>query len=221
MLAGVQSRRMDITIGGVAWTKDRQKQGLFTDPPYYSPPAMAVALRQVVQDHRRSEGPEPRHRRGLCLGQVDPGRPRREAARLPRRQRRLRRPRPRAASTSASWTRCIIIAAAEGSDPSEDQDRVPDAADRRPGQGQARLRVLPARTRPASTCPRRPPSWRRRSPPQIDAMYKNGELAKLIKKYGGDPDAVPEARRRRWPPHGAASTGRPTGTHRPSTPPEQ
>ncbi|MGI5452350.1 substrate-binding periplasmic protein [Streptomyces sp. CA-249302] len=38
MLAGVQSRRVDITIGGVAWSADRQKQGLFTDPPYYSPP---------------------------------------------------------------------------------------------------------------------------------------------------------------------------------------
>ncbi|NKE57733.1 amino acid ABC transporter substrate-binding protein [Lentzea sp. PSKA42] len=42
MLAGVQSQRVDITIGGVAWSADRQKQGLFTDPPYYSPPAMAV-----------------------------------------------------------------------------------------------------------------------------------------------------------------------------------
>jgi ABC-type amino acid transport substrate-binding protein len=42
MLAGVQSRRVDITLGGVAWTAERQKQGLFTDPPYYSPPAMAV-----------------------------------------------------------------------------------------------------------------------------------------------------------------------------------
>jgi polar amino acid transport system substrate-binding protein len=42
MLASVQARRVDITIGGVAWTAERQKQGLFTDPPYYSPPAMAV-----------------------------------------------------------------------------------------------------------------------------------------------------------------------------------
>ena len=42
MLAGVQSRRYDITIGGVAWSKTRQEAGLFTDPPYYSPPAMAV-----------------------------------------------------------------------------------------------------------------------------------------------------------------------------------
>ena len=43
MLGSVQSRRVDITIGGVAWTKERQQQGLFTDPPYYSPPAMGVA----------------------------------------------------------------------------------------------------------------------------------------------------------------------------------
>jgi ABC-type amino acid transport substrate-binding protein len=42
MLAGVQSGRVDISIGGIAWTAERQKQGLFTDPPYYSPPAMAV-----------------------------------------------------------------------------------------------------------------------------------------------------------------------------------
>jgi polar amino acid transport system substrate-binding protein len=42
MLGNVQSRRVDISIGGIAWTKDRAKVGLFTDPPYYSPPAMAV-----------------------------------------------------------------------------------------------------------------------------------------------------------------------------------
>jgi polar amino acid transport system substrate-binding protein len=42
MLAGVQDDRYDITVGGVAWTAKRQASGLFTDPPYYSPPAMAV-----------------------------------------------------------------------------------------------------------------------------------------------------------------------------------
>jgi polar amino acid transport system substrate-binding protein len=42
MLGGVQSRRVDITVGGVAWTEERQQEGLFTDPPYYSPPAMGV-----------------------------------------------------------------------------------------------------------------------------------------------------------------------------------
>jgi polar amino acid transport system substrate-binding protein len=42
MLASVQTHRVDISIGGIAWTAARAKQGLFTDPPYYSPPAMAV-----------------------------------------------------------------------------------------------------------------------------------------------------------------------------------
>jgi ABC-type amino acid transport substrate-binding protein len=42
MLAGVQSGRYDVTIGGVAWTAEREQSGRFTDPPYYSPPAMAV-----------------------------------------------------------------------------------------------------------------------------------------------------------------------------------
>lgn len=42
MLGGVQSHRDDITIGGVGWSKDRAEKGLFTDPVYYSPPAMAV-----------------------------------------------------------------------------------------------------------------------------------------------------------------------------------
>jgi polar amino acid transport system substrate-binding protein len=42
MLGNVQSHRVDITVGGVAWTAERQKEGLFTDPPYYSPPAMGV-----------------------------------------------------------------------------------------------------------------------------------------------------------------------------------
>ena len=42
MLGGVQSHRVDMSIGGIAWSADRQKEGLFTDPAYYSPPAMAV-----------------------------------------------------------------------------------------------------------------------------------------------------------------------------------
>jgi ABC-type amino acid transport substrate-binding protein len=42
MLGGVQSRRVDMAVGSVGWTEDRQKQGLFSDPPYYSPPTMGV-----------------------------------------------------------------------------------------------------------------------------------------------------------------------------------
>jgi ABC-type amino acid transport substrate-binding protein len=62
MLGGVQSRRVDISIGGIAWTKERQAQGLFTDPPYYSPPAMAV--------HGDKQYPTVESLKGLSLGTV-------------------------------------------------------------------------------------------------------------------------------------------------------
>jgi len=42
MLNSVQSGRADITIGGIGWSKERSEKGLFTDPVYYSPAAMAV-----------------------------------------------------------------------------------------------------------------------------------------------------------------------------------
>lgn len=39
-LAGIQSHRYEIGVGGVAWTKERAATGLFTDPLYYSPVVM-------------------------------------------------------------------------------------------------------------------------------------------------------------------------------------
>ncbi|WP_433472368.1 substrate-binding periplasmic protein [Spirillospora sp. CA-142024] len=62
MLGSVQSRRADITIGGIAWTKERQAQGLFTDPPYYSPPAMAV--------RGNAQYPTVENLKGLSMGTV-------------------------------------------------------------------------------------------------------------------------------------------------------
>jgi polar amino acid transport system substrate-binding protein len=56
MLASVQSQRADITIGGIAWSDARQKVGLFTDPPYYSPPAMAVHGSDNYQTVKSLEG---------------------------------------------------------------------------------------------------------------------------------------------------------------------
>jgi ABC-type amino acid transport substrate-binding protein len=41
MLSGVQTRRVDIAIGGIAWSASRAAVGIFTDPPYYSPVALA------------------------------------------------------------------------------------------------------------------------------------------------------------------------------------
>ena len=56
MLGSVQTRRVDISIGGIAWTADRQKEGLYTDPPYYSPPAMAVASGKTFKTLEDLEG---------------------------------------------------------------------------------------------------------------------------------------------------------------------
>lgn len=41
LLAGVQSGRYDMGIGGISWTEERAKAGIFTDPPYYSPAVLA------------------------------------------------------------------------------------------------------------------------------------------------------------------------------------
>ena len=62
MLAAVQSQRADITVGGIAWSDARRKVGLFTDPPYYSPPAMAV--------HGAANYPDVASLEGKALGTV-------------------------------------------------------------------------------------------------------------------------------------------------------
>lgn len=41
MLSDVQTDRVDVAIGGIAWSASRAGVGLFTDPPYYSPVALA------------------------------------------------------------------------------------------------------------------------------------------------------------------------------------
>jgi polar amino acid transport system substrate-binding protein len=66
MLGGVQSHRVDITVGGVAWSQERQRQGLFTDPPYYSPPAMGVRSGKTYSTVQDLEG----QRLGTVTGYV-------------------------------------------------------------------------------------------------------------------------------------------------------
>jgi polar amino acid transport system substrate-binding protein len=55
VLGNVQSHRVDLGIGGIGWGKERSQKGLFTDPVYYSPPAIAVggdARYATVEDFR-------------------------------------------------------------------------------------------------------------------------------------------------------------------------
>jgi len=184
MLAGVQSRRVDITIGGVAWTAERQKQGLFTDPPYYSPPAMAVRSGEHYATVRDLEG--------LDLGTVEgyvwvksiqavPG------AKL--------HAYPDgngvfddlgAGRIKVGFLDPLLIIAAQKERPDrkiETQYLTPPTA--------AEVKQHPAYDffRPYMTSfylPKQEPKLEKAISEQIRAMYASGELTKLIQKWGGE-----------------------------------
>jgi ABC-type amino acid transport substrate-binding protein len=56
MISGVQTHRYDITTGGIAWSDERQKLGLFSDPLYYSPTALGVTNGKTYQSFKDLEG---------------------------------------------------------------------------------------------------------------------------------------------------------------------
>jgi ABC-type amino acid transport substrate-binding protein len=186
MLASVQSRRVDITIGGVAWTADRQKQGLFTDPPYYSPPAMAVRdgeTYKTVDDFR-----------GLDLGTVEgyvwvksiqavPG------AKL--------HAYPdgngvfddlAAGRIKVGFLDPLLIIAAQQQRPElkiQTQYLTP------PTDAEVKAQPAYAYFRPYMTSfylPKQSPKLEKAISEEIRTMYANGELTKLIEKYGGQPN---------------------------------
>ena len=186
MLASVQSRRVDITIGGVAWTADRQKQGLFTDPPYYSPPAMAVRSGekfQTIDDFK-----------GLDLGTVEgyvwvksiqavPG------AKL--------HAYPDgngvfddlgAGRIKVGFLDPLLIIAAQKQRPElkiETQYLTP------PTDAQVKAQPAYEYFRPYMTSfylPKQSPKLEKAISDEIRKMYANGEMTKLIEKYGGKPD---------------------------------
>jgi ABC-type amino acid transport substrate-binding protein len=186
MLAGVQSRRVDITIGGVAWTAERQKQGLFTDPPYYSPPAMAVRAGQTFSTLADLEG----HELGTVEGYVwvkaiqqVPGATLRafpdatgvfddlSAGRL-----------------DVGFLDPLIIIAAQQERPElniETQYLTP------PTDDEVTAHPEFAYFQPYMTSfylPKQAPKLEAAISAQIRKMYEDGSLAELIKKYGGDPD---------------------------------
>ncbi|WP_329227165.1 transporter substrate-binding domain-containing protein [Streptomyces canus] len=186
MLAGVQSRRVDITVGGVAWSADRQKQGLFTDPPYYSPPAMAVRNGKTYKTVDDLEN--------LNLGTVEgyvwvksiqsvPG------AKL--------HAYPDAngvfddlgaGRVDVGFLDPLLIIAAQKERPElkiSTQYLTPPTA--------AEVKAKPAYAyfQPYQTgfyLPKKATKLERAISAQIDAMYTNGEMAKLVEKYGGDPE---------------------------------
>jgi polar amino acid transport system substrate-binding protein len=186
MLAGVQSHRVDVTIGGVAWSADRQKQGLFTDPPYYSPPAMAVRSGKsykTVDDLK-----------GLSLGTVEgyvwvksiqsvPGA---ELHAYPDATGVLDD--LGAGRVDVGFLDPLIIIAAQQQRPElkiSTQYLTPPTA--------AEVKAKPAYAyfQPYQTgfyLPKQATKLEKAVSAQIDAMYENGEMAKLVEKYGGDPE---------------------------------
>ncbi|MGW1022342.1 substrate-binding periplasmic protein [Streptomyces sp. NPDC002577] len=186
MLAGVQSRRVDITIGGVAWSADRQKQGLFTDPPYYSPPAMAVRsgkTYKTVDDLK-----------GLQLGTVEGYVWVKSIQAVPGAELHAY---PDANGVfddlgagriDVGFLDPLIIIAAQKERPDlkikTEYLTTPTAAE---------VKAKPAYQyfQPYQTgfyLPKKATRLEKAISAQIDAMYANGEMAKLVKKYGGDPE---------------------------------
>jgi len=186
MLASVQSRRVDITIGGVAWTAERQKQGLFTDPPYYSPPAMAVRSGQRYKTVKDLEG----HQLGTVEGYVwvkaiqqVPGATLRAfpdangvfddlgAGRL-----------------DVGFLDPLLVIAAEKERP---ELNIRTEYLTPPTDAQVEEHPEYAYFQPYMTSfylPKESPKLAAAISREIRAMYGNGELTALIRKYGGDPD---------------------------------
>jgi polar amino acid transport system substrate-binding protein len=189
MLAGVQSRRVDITVGGVAWTAERQKQGLFTDPPYYSPPAMAVRSGQTFRTVNDLEGLDLGTVKGYVWVksiQAVPG------AKL--------HAYPDgngvfddlgAGRIDVGFLDPLIIIAAQKERPGlsiETQYLTPPTAQ------QVEERPAYEFFRPYMTSfylPKQAPKLEKAISAEIRSMYQSGDMKKLIEKWGGDPKGSP------------------------------
>jgi polar amino acid transport system substrate-binding protein len=185
MLAGVQSRRVDITIGGVAWSADRQKQGLFTDPPYYSPPAMAVRSGRTYNTVSDLEG--------LNLGTVEGYVWVKSIQAVPRAELHAY---PDAngvfddlgaGRVDVGFLDPLIIIAAQKQRPDL---KIATEYLTPPTAAQVEAKPAYAYFQPYQTgfyLPKKATKLERAISARIDAMYRDGEMAKLVEKYGGDP----------------------------------
>jgi ABC-type amino acid transport substrate-binding protein len=185
MLASVQSRRVDITLGGVAWSEDRQKAGLFTDPPYYSPPALAVRSGKTYRTVKDLEG--------LDLGTVSGYVWVKSIKAIPGAKLHAYPNAPAvfddlgAGRIDVGFLDPLLIIAAQKQRPGlhiATQYLTP------PTQQQVKEHPAYEFLRPYMTgfyIPKQEPNLEKAVSAEIRAMYKNGQLAKLIKKWGGAP----------------------------------
>lgn len=186
MLSGVQTRRDDIAIGSIAWSASRAAKGLFTDPAYYSPTAMAVVDGKKYSTIANLKGAN--------IGTVDgyiwvpaikaiPGAhvhiyPDANAVFADLQAGRL----------DVAFLDPLIVIAKQKEDPSANFTaqylRPPSAADI---AAHPALKAF-APYMVAFYLPKQEPKLTAALNQQIDAMYKDGTLARLVAKYGGSPE---------------------------------
>ncbi len=186
MLGGVQSRRVDVAIGGIAWSEARQKEGLFTDPAYYSPPAMAVHGSENYSTIADLEGKDLGTVTGYVWVKAIQEIPGAELHAYPDANGVLND--LSSGRIQAGFLDPLIIIDAKAKRPDFDfttQYLTPPTAEQ--------IKAVPALEYLAPYqvsfyVAKQEPKLEAALSKEIDAMYQNGKLAELIKKYGGDPE---------------------------------
>ena len=186
MLGGVQSRRVDVAIGGIAWSADRQKEGLFTDPAYYSPPAMAVHGSEKYSTIADLEGKDLGTVTGYVWVKAIQAIPGATLHAYPDANGVLND--LSSGRIQVGFLDPLIIIDAKAKRPDFDfttQYLTPPTADQ--------VKAVPALEYLAPYqvsfyVAKQEPKLEAALSKEIDAMYQNGKLAELITKYGGDPE---------------------------------
>jgi polar amino acid transport system substrate-binding protein/cystine transport system substrate-binding protein len=185
MLASVQARRVDISIGGIAWSVARQKVGLFTDPPYYSPPAIAVHGNTTYPDIASLEGKTLGTVTGYVWVKGIQEVPNATARTYPNANGVFED--LAAGRIDVGFLDPLLIIYEQHQRPNMpfkiEYIKAPTAAEL--AQHPDFKYFQPYMT--AFYLPKEEPKLEQAISEQIDAMYQNGELAKLVAKWGGDP----------------------------------
>jgi polar amino acid transport system substrate-binding protein len=185
MLSGIQSHRYDITTGGIAWSSQRAAVGLFTDPLYYSPTEIAVTNGKTYKTINDLQG----LRIGTVTGYVwVDGIKAIKGAKL------HTYPNTQVIFDDLKAGRIDVAII--------DPLLLADVQKKRPDLGlkleylapptDAQVKANPAwnwfrQYQVAWYIPKQEPKLQAAVSKQIDAMYKSGEEAKLISKWGGSP----------------------------------
>jgi polar amino acid transport system substrate-binding protein len=186
MLGGVQSHRVDISIGGIAWSKERQEEGLFTDPAYYSPPAMAVHGDETYQTVKDLEGKDLGTVTGYVWVKSIKAIPGAELHAYPDANGVFND--LNSGRIDVGFLDPLIIIDALDKRPDfdfETQYLTPPTADEIAASPD--LAYL-APYQVAFYVAKEEPKLEAAISEEIDKMYANGELQELIEKYGGEPD---------------------------------